>query len=127
MSFVKSILNTHIPDHNNIAKPVLGVFQRLTQQWQELAQVINGTVEFGNPTSGSVNIQGRWATVTTPVSADTDFVVTHNLGRPAVNHSPTTKSAACDVYLSPTVNPSPNTQIILRATVGGVALTFFIH
>jgi hypothetical protein len=127
MSYIKPILDTHVAPHNNIAKPVLGVFQRLTQQWQELAQTLNGTIEFGSPTSGPVNVKGSWKTATTPAVINTDFTVVHNLGHPVVNHTPSTKNAACDVYISPTANPKPNTQIILRATVGNVALTFFMY
>jgi hypothetical protein len=133
MTFIKTLLDTHIapphdPIHSNpIAKPIIGVFRKLKQQWQEHAKVINGNLEFGSPTAGPVNINGVWATVTTPVTPNTDFVITHNLGRVPVNHAPTTKTAPVDVYVSPTPNASPNTTIILRATTGSVPLTFFMY
>jgi hypothetical protein len=131
MTFVKTILDTHIPVEPGGAqrapKYILDVFRKLRQQWQEHAQVINGNLEFGNPTSGPVNINGVWQTAVTPSTPNTDFVITHNLGRVPANYNPTMKSAACDVYESPTANPNPETQIILRATAASVNLTFFMY
>ena len=126
---IKTILDTHVPPHlrSNIAKPVLDVFDRLKQQWQEHSKVINGGLEFGSPTAGPVNIKGTWKTATTPGTPGTDFTITHNLGHSVVNHNPTTKSAACDVYLSPTANADPEHTVILRATAAGVDLTFFLY
>jgi hypothetical protein len=98
----------------------------LRQVYERISRVVNGNVELGNPTSGPANIRGNWTSVTTPGTANTDFTVTHNLGRPAVGYLVATKNAACDVYTSPTANPNPNTQIILRATVINVNLTIFL-
>lgn len=102
------------------------LWNRFRNVYRIIVRAINGNIEFGNPTSGPANIRGNWITVTTPGVANTDFTVTHNLGRPAVGYIVMTKNAACDVYASPTANPNPNTQIILRATVATVALTIFV-
>lgn len=104
-------------------KEVWRVIRRI---YELLATQLNGNVEFGNPTSGPVNIRGVWATVTTPAGANTDFTVTHNLGRVAVAYLVTTKDRAVDVYTSPTANAAPATTIILRASVASAAITMFL-
>lgn len=118
-------LSLGMPPH----KPKLtdqGQWLRLKQLYDMVARVINGNVEFGNPTSGPININGVWATVVAPAAANSDFVVTHNLGRAAVAYLICTKDRACDVYTSPTANSSPSTKIILRASVASASLTLFL-
>lgn len=99
---------------------------RLRQWIERTARIVNGNIDFGNPTSGPENIAGAWITVTTPGVANTDFTITHNLGRAAAGYLIMTKSAACDIYTSPTTNGSPTTQLILRANATGVSLTIFV-
>lgn len=99
---------------------------RLRQWIERTARIVNGNIEFGNPTSGPANIRGAWVTVTTPGVANTDFTITHNLGRAAVGYLIVAKTAACDVYTSPTVNNNPTTNLILRASATGVNLTIFV-
>lgn len=106
--------------------PIDILVQKVQRVWQLMAIAVNGNIEFGNPTSGPVNIRGAWISVTTPGVANTDFTVTHNLGRPAAGYLIMTKDRAVDIYTSPTVNGSPNTQIILRATVASAVVTLFI-
>lgn len=101
-------------------------WQSLQRIYQLVAKAINGNIEFGSPTAGPLNINGVWTTLTTPGAPNTDFTVVHNLGRTAVAYLVTTKNAAVDVYTSPSANASPTTQIILRATVGTVAITMFL-
>lgn len=98
----------------------------LQQIYQLVAKAINGNIEFGSLQSGPVNINGVWKSAVTPAGVNTDFIVTHNLGRPAFSYLVTAKNAACDVYTSPTANGLPNTQIILRATTGTATLTLFL-
>jgi len=108
-------------------------WQSLQQIYQQVAKVVNNNIEFGNPTSGPGNIKGQWGSVggstaiVTPGVANTDFTVLHNLGSPAVGVDVKTKDRAVDVYTSPSANASPNTQIILRASVASAAITLFIH
>lgn len=101
-------------------------WQALQKIYQQVATAINGNIEFGSPTAGPLNINGVWAQPVTPGAANTDFTVVHNLNRAAVGYIVCTKTAACDVYTSPSANASPTTQIILRATATGVTLTLFI-
>lgn len=97
------------------------------QLWvKAVSTVINGNIEFGNPTSGPANIRGVWASVTAPGAANTDFTVVHNLGRPAVGYLVMTTDRAVAIYTSPSANGSPNTQTILRAGVASAVMTLFI-
>lgn len=107
-------------------KPNPAWWQSLQKIYQQTAKAINGNVEFGNPTSGPANIRGVWVAATTPAGANTDFTITHNLGRPAVGYILMTSDAACDIYTSPTANPNPNTQLILRDTGGTAHITIFV-
>ena len=94
------------------------------QRWVDLERVVNGQLDFGRIGEAG-NIRGSWITAHTPVTPDTDFTVTHNLGAIPVGIDVKQKSGACDVY-----NGSvPHTQntVTLRATVGNVDLTLFIH
>jgi hypothetical protein len=110
----------------DIADKKSKTWTKMRRLYELLAQAFNGNVEFGNPTSGSANIRGVWTTVTTPAAPNTDFIITHNLGRPCVGYLICTKNAACDIYTSATANLLPNTQIILDATVALVNLTIFL-
>jgi hypothetical protein len=102
------------------------VWKRLRRAYELLAVAINGNVEFGNPTSGPVNIRGAWISTTTPAGANSDFTVTHNLGRPCVGYIVATADRAVDIYTSPSANAAPTTQIILRASVASAVVTLFL-
>lgn len=118
--------------HDNISAREKNWWQSLQQNWQLVSKTVNSNIEFGNPTSGPGNIKGQWGsvagstTITTPAPG-VDFTVIHNLGYPAVGVDIKSKNAAVDVFTSPSANASPNTQIILRATAGGVVITLFVH
>jgi hypothetical protein len=49
-------------------------------------------------------------------TANVDVVVPHTLGRAALGQLATNLSVATTVYKSPTKNPYPETQVILRAS-----------
>src|SRR5580765_364114 len=64
----------------------------LSEQWAHLSRAINGKLDFGSPENtaqkSSGNLDGVWPgtlaggyTITTPGAANTEFTVTHNLGR----------------------------------------------
>ena len=55
---------------------------------------------------------------TTPGAINTDFTITHNLGRIPDSWLVVYKSAACDVYKSPAA--ATESTLVLRATVAGV-------
>ncbi len=94
--------------------------------YENIARVVNGNIEFGNPTTGPANLRLSWVSVTTPAVANSDFTITHNLGRVAVGYWIATKDRAVDIYTSPTANPNPTTQLILRATVASAVVTIIV-
>jgi hypothetical protein len=102
------------------------IWSRFRNVYNRVQRAVNGNIEFGNPTSGSANIRGTWVSVTSPGVANTDFTITHNLGRAAVGYMVMTKNAAGNIYTSPTANPNPTTQLILRASVASLGLTIFV-
>lgn len=91
--------------------------------YQLAARVINGNISFGDGVSPD-NISGVWAAVVTPVAPNTDFVITHNLGRLPVGYLVMEKDAACDVYDGTIA--ADITTITLKATGIGTALRIFI-
>ncbi len=95
----------------------------LSGLWERMARAVNGRMSFGDGTS-SDNIDGVWATPVTPGVANTDFTVTHNLGRIPSGFLVFNKSAACDVYQGSVAWTT--SQITLRATVVGVTVKLFI-
>lgn len=94
----------------------------LQKSWRNLTTLINGKLGFGDGVHAD-NIDGVWVSVVTPGVPNTDFLVTHNLGRKAVGYLPMTKSAACDLYTGSVAGT--NNQITLRATVAGVTINVF--
>lgn len=88
-----------------------------------LARAINGRLSFGDGVERD-NLDGEWISVTTPATPNTDFVVTHNLGRLPVGYWLMRKSAACDIYTGGTA--ATVTQLTLRATVASVDVVLFI-
>lgn len=98
---------------------------RLRNVWEKAARVINGLLSFGDGVETD-NVSGAWANVTLP-AANTDFTITHNLQRVPAGYVVWAMSAAGSVYTSPTVNPNPDTQIILRSTaVIGTTVRLFV-
>ena len=95
----------------------------LRSVYQNLVGVINGHIGFGVGTS-SDNIDGVWANVVAPVAPNTDFTITHNLGRIPVGYWPMQKDRACDVYTGSVA--ATKTQLTLRAAVASAVLRLFI-
>ena len=98
-------------------------WQRLRRLYELLARGVNYNISFGSGTE-SENINGVWANVVTPGVANTDFTVTHNLGRVPVGYIVMKKDIATDIYdgsVAATV-----TQITLRATVATVTVRLFV-
>jgi hypothetical protein len=107
-------------EHVDAKNPFQMMLQKL---WRNLAQTVNYSISFGDGTTPD-NIAGVWVTFTTAASPNTDFVITHNLGRLPVGYIPMEKSAAVDIYngsAAPTT-----TQATLRASVGSVAVRLFV-
>ena len=102
------------------------------KRWKDLENTLNYNMEFGSPADATTgnpgsqgNIKGKWVTVTTPSTPNTDFVVTHNLGSVPAGIDLKQKSAACDVYNGS--QPHTTTTATLRATTANTVLTLFVH
>lgn len=95
----------------------------VSRAWQLMAQVINGQISFGNGSS-SDNISGVWATVADTGAANTDFTITHNLGRVPVGYLTMTASIATDIYTGSV--SATKTQITLRSSTAHAAISLFI-
>ena len=95
----------------------------LRSNWQKLQNVVNAHIGFGDGINAD-NIDGVWATVVTPLVANTDFTITHNLGRVPVGYIPMSKTAATDIYTGSV--SATTTTLTLRATGTGVTVNLFI-
>lgn len=99
------------------------LFQMLQKLWQLMTSVLNGQVSFGNGTNPD-NIAGVWISVTSPVVANTDFTVTHNLNRIPVGYLTMEVDRVNVVYTGSVA--ATKTQITLRASVASAVLKLFI-
>ena len=95
---------------------------RVRKVYEQLAIAFNGLIGFGDGTNRE-NINGNWVSFATPGVANTDFTITHNLGRIAVGYIIMSKTATCDLYNGSIAGTK--TQITLRATVPGVNINVF--
>jgi len=104
--------------------PALNSFaQMLRRLYEALARTINGQLSFGN-LSNLDNISGYWFSGTSPVGADTDFTITHSLGRVPMGYLVFSKAASCDVYTGSVVATS--VTLTLRCTQSAIALVIFV-
>ena len=87
------------------------------------ARAFNGNISFGNGTQID-NIDGCWASATSPMVPDTDFTITHNLGRVPNGFILFSKSGSCDVYLGSVA--STKTEMTLRCTDINISLLLFV-
>ncbi len=104
--------------------PELNSFSRMVNKlYQQLARIVNGQIAFGNGISRD-NIDGNWVATATPVVPNTDFTLTHNLGRIPVGYIIATKDMAVDIYTGGVSWTA--TQITLKASVGSATVNLFI-
>lgn len=102
----------------------LSRFARMLQTlWQNLAFVLKGQISFGDGTHVD-NISGAWASVPNTGAANTDFTITHNLGRIPVGYLTMTASIATDIYTGSVA--ATKTQITLRSSAANANITLFI-
>src|ERR1700732_2804493 len=102
------------PGGKKIGPSMLARFaQAVLKAWQLMSIVVNGQISFGNGTS-SDNISGNWASVPDTGLANTDFTVTHNLGRIPVGYLTMIASIATDIYTGSVL--ATKTTITLRSS-----------
>jgi hypothetical protein len=97
--------------------------QMLKTIYQNFVSVVNGQLGFGDGTNLD-NINGSWINTTTPVAPNTDFTVSHNLGRIPSGYWIMTKDRAVDIYTGSVAATA--TQLTLRATVASAVVRLFI-
>ena len=116
-------------DFTNIAptKGALDAFASMLQKvYRNLVGVINGRISFGDG-SNADNIDGVWGTVTTPGTANTDFSISHNLGRVPVGYLVVTRDIAVTIYNgSGGIGSWTTSTITLRASLASANITVFI-
>lgn len=95
----------------------------LQQVNEEVARVIDGNVSFG-VAGVRDNIDGAWITVADTGGANTDFTVTHNLGRVPEGWLVIKQDKATSIYVGSVA--WTETQITLKSSTANVALTLFI-
>lgn len=95
----------------------------LLKIWQNACFIWNGGISFGDGVKTD-NISGVWASVADTGVANTDFTITHNLGRIPVGYLTMTASKATDIYTGSVA--STTTQITLRSSAANAAVSLFI-
>lgn len=103
--------------------------QSLAKWLDNVAQVINGNVSFGSTTSNTddeTNIEGWKATGTSPAMADTEFAVSHNLGRTPFGFIVLSVSKNATLYQDPAGTAWDATTVYLKASAASVAYVIFI-
>jgi hypothetical protein len=79
------------------------------------------------PLQNQALANGRQVTVTFPAGANTDLAVNHGLSKSTVNFLVVTPQAAGSVYQSPTRNPNPSQQMILRSSTAGLVTGLYFY
>ena len=109
----------------------------LQSMWNNLTKSINGGIYLGSPQEQSKgisgNIDGVWPgvlnagyTITTPGVANTEFIVTHNLGRVPIGYDIRSIDAAAHIYDS-RKNLWTTKVMFLKADQATVHLVLFVH
>ena len=92
------------------------------KKWfQQVGDVVND-ITFGNPSIPG-NIDGIWITATCPAAPNTDFTVTHGLGRIPAGYIVAKKDRAVDLYTGGTAWTT--SQMTLKASVGDAVVVLF--
>lgn len=120
---MKATPNLNFTTIEPTAKSLKTFVTMLRSVYQNLADLINGHIGFGDGTKAD-NIDGSWINVVAPVGANTDFAVNHNLNRLPVGYLVMEKDRACDVYTGSVV--ATKTALTLRASVASAVLRLFV-
>jgi hypothetical protein len=99
-------------------------FRQATKKYVErLANILNGQISFGNGTALD-NMQGRWINVITPVAPDTDFTVTHSLGRIPVGFITIRTDKAGVIYLGTVAATAQD--LTLKCSTASTTIRIFV-
>jgi hypothetical protein len=97
---------------------------KLKDFFYKVSNAINGGIEFGSPQDGPINVKGTWAQGTSPLVANTEFPITHNLGYIPTGFMVANTDQASHIYAGGTTWTT--TQIFLKSDQAGVNYTIFI-
>ena len=106
--------------------PILSSDDVLNRVQQALVKTLSQLVS--NPLAGGSSVSVDF----TSLAANVDLQVPHNLGTTKVAWLVGTQSTGGSIYLSPnnsntTINPSPQNNVVLRATVPMRAVLYFFQ
>lgn len=94
-------------------------------------QVINGGLDFGvstqtDPGQYTGNMSGQWVNVQSPVTPNTQFSVSHTLGRIPSMYFYNVDQAAIVYQLPNTGSPWTTTKVFLKCNVASVNIRIFL-
>ena len=114
-----------VPKDENYSKPTgLRAWSIMIRKlYEQLSRVINGLISFGNGVTRD-NIDGEWASVTTPATPDTDFTVAHNMLRIPVGFILMNQTKAGVLYQGSVAWTT--TDITLKCSVASDDIVIFI-
>lgn len=92
--------------------------------WTKLVQIVNGQIGFGSPSVGADNLDLVWLSTTTPAVADTEFTLTHNLGRVPSGYTIMSIDKAGIVYKGTTAWTT--TQLSLKCNQASAAAVIIV-
>lgn len=95
----------------------------LRTMWEEIARAIDGNISFGTADGAPENMAGAWYAGTTG-AADTDFTVTHNLGRIPQGWITINIDKAGVIYKGSV--PWTETEITLKCSTATTAIVIFV-
>lgn len=109
----------------------------LSDMWEEINRVVNTNLTLGSPQAQASkqagNIQGTWPgslkngyTIQTHATPNTEFIVTHNLGKIPTGYDVKSKDAAGIVYDSRRQSWT-KTQMYLKCSVSSMNIVLFVH
>jgi hypothetical protein len=98
--------------------------RELVDLLSKIIKALNGGIEFGTFNTGAVNINGAWVTGITPGVINTDFSLTHNLGRIPTGWLLVWKDGYVDFKIGGGAWTSK--QIFLQASVAAVNYRVFV-
>lgn len=94
--------------------------------YESLQKIFKGNISYGHGIGGQdQNIEGMMVDVPTTGLINTEFVVTHNLGRIPLFYDVKYINAACSIYDSGT--PWTITKAFFKCSVANIHTRLFIH
>lgn len=99
---------------------VIPAFSRLQQEDRVIQQLQSNVGASLDPLTQNAIVNGRLVsfTATADIPSNTDFTISHGLGRVPAGIIPTASTVNGLMYVSPSVNPNPSQLMIMRCTVG---------